>query len=117
MSLLIGYIDPSNVIDREIGESFLKCYLRNKTFKIYGSIFAFVIPLIIMKLMFLLSVRKLREQMMKLECNTQQYSSVSDVPSDCHERDSNSHAVVKSKKTEIQLRRHQSTVSFLIQIK
>ena len=48
----------------------LKCYLRNKTFILYGSVFAFVIPIITMKLMFSLTVRKLRLQMKKLECST-----------------------------------------------
>lgn len=49
-------MDPSN-----------KCYLRNENFIVYGSIFAFVIPLLIMILMFTLTVRSLRMQLKKLE--------------------------------------------------
>lgn len=44
-----------------------KCYLRNENFIVYGSIFAFVIPLLIMILMFILTVRSLRMQLSKLE--------------------------------------------------
>ena len=44
-----------------------KCYLRNENFILYGSIFAFVIPLLIMILMFILTVRSLRMQLIKLE--------------------------------------------------
>lgn len=44
-----------------------KCYLRNENFIVYASIFAFVIPLLIMILMFILTVRSLRLQLQKLE--------------------------------------------------
>lgn len=44
-----------------------KCYLRNENFILYGSIFAFVIPLLIMILMFILTVKSLRMQLIKLE--------------------------------------------------
>ncbi len=43
-----------------------KCYMRNQSFILYGSIFCFVIPLLIMKLTFSLTVRKLRMQIDKL---------------------------------------------------
>ena len=95
---------------REIG-TIPKCYLRNKTLIIYGSIFAFVIPLIIMKLMFFLTVRKLRIQMLKLDGNAAQYSaaSVSEVGSDYEV----SQGSRNRRHHEVQLRRHKSYVRLL----
>ncbi len=57
-----GFMDPSNIMDQKNP----KCYMRNQSFILYGSVFSFVIPLIIMKLMFSLTVRKLRMQIDKL---------------------------------------------------
>lgn len=59
--LYLGFSDSQNIIKDK------RCYMRNHNFILYGSIIAFVIPLIIMNLMFSLTVRKLRMQMNKLD--------------------------------------------------
>lgn len=61
--LYLGLTDHANIIDHKS----LRCTLRNLNMVIYGSIFSFVIPLLIMILMFSLMARKLRMQIYKLE--------------------------------------------------
>ncbi len=46
-----------------------RCMLRNGELIVYGSIFSFVIPSVIMIVMFILMVRKLRKQLLKLVDN------------------------------------------------
>lgn len=61
--LYLGNNDHSYVMDTETG----RCVLKHDKFIIYGSIFSFAIPLLIMIVMFCLMVRKLRMQLSKLD--------------------------------------------------
>ena len=58
----LGHVDVANVMN---GES-RRCMLQNSNLIIYGSVFSFVIPLVIMIIMFALMVRKLRMQLARL---------------------------------------------------
>lgn len=61
--LFLGNDDLNNVMD----PSSHRCGLKHNKFRFYGSIFSFVIPLLIMIVMFSLMVRKLRKQLIRLE--------------------------------------------------
>lgn len=69
--IYLGYIDKANVMDLEVK----RCALINENFRLYGSFFSFVIPLIVMILMFTLMVRKLRMQLSKIDNNMQEPST------------------------------------------
>jgi hypothetical protein len=59
--LFISLFDLNSVLSQK------QCYVSNDYFIIYGSIFSFVIPLLIMLIMFLLMARKLRRNLVNLE--------------------------------------------------
>lgn len=61
--IYLGHINQENVMDMKT----LRCILRNEKFMIYGSTISFVIPLLIMIIMFVLMVRKLRMQLSKID--------------------------------------------------
>jgi hypothetical protein len=61
--IVLGVINPYNIIiDRQ-------CLINNQFFVIYGSVISFVIPLIIVIIMYTLTVRRLKEQIR--QCQTQ----------------------------------------------
>lgn len=61
--LYLGKYNPEFVMDADTN----RCLLKHDKFIIYGSIFSFAIPLMIMIIMFCLMVRKLRMQLSKLD--------------------------------------------------
>lgn len=79
--IYLGYVDKANVMDLEVK----RCALNNEKFRLYGSFFSFVIPLIVMILMFTLMVRKLRMQLSKIdnslhEDQKEQFETLRDSP-------------------------------------
>ena len=61
---LLAYLDTSNLIQNK------NCTIYNNDFKVYGSILSFMIPLIIMMVMYCLTVKRLKIVLteFKLKC-------------------------------------------------
>lgn len=63
--MILGFVDEKNILSEN------QCVLRNKHFRIYGSVSAFYIPLVIMMIFFGLTIRLLRVQYRM--CNPKQH--------------------------------------------
>jgi hypothetical protein len=93
---LLAYLDTSNLIQNN------NCTIYNNDFKVYGSILSFMIPLIIMMVMYCLTVKRLKivltEFKLKCQKNNMRLSIVTHPESE------------KIKKNKLKLQKQQTTI-------